>query len=53
MTVLFCLLVTFLSSFDLAEQLLQNKFFDWKHGLDCDEMNVFCDQMNTFLSVTR
>ena len=38
---LFCLLVTFLSSFDLAEQLLQKNFIDWKYGLYCDEMNVW------------
>ena len=36
-----CLLVTFLSSFDLAEQLLQKNFIDWKYGLYCDEMNVW------------
>jgi hypothetical protein len=25
-------------------QLFKKKFFDWKHGLDCDEMNI-CEEI--------
>ena len=35
----------------IAEQLLLKKFFDLEHGLDCDEMTVFCDQMNEYLNL--
>ena len=35
----------------IDEQLLLNKHFDQRFCLDCDEMTVFCDEMNAYFSL--
>jgi hypothetical protein len=47
MTPHFLLLITFPYSVNQSQQLSKKKFFDWKHGLGCDEMNI-CDQMTAY-----
>ena len=46
----FDVLLTFPASPVLAEQLLSKKFFDWKYGLGCDEMNFVWPNDCTFWS---